>query len=464
MNQHSKVCVIRSDGPRSYDDAGGALVTEQVRAVLREAAVQAGGDPAEGLGRWIRPGMRVFLLCNFVQHRRPTQTQKQLEAKCTHSSVVRGVCDEVLRVLDGSGSIAVGNAPLQSTDWDAVMSDTGMAALLEGFRMQGQSVRAVDLRMMVRQRGLSGLNREPLERVAETDCRAVEMGDTSRLSEVEWLGEGEPAFRVMDYDPERTTSLQNRHRHTYWINREILEADVVISIPKLKTHEKVGITCGLKGFVGIVGHKDCLAHHRFGGPSRGGDEYPSNSHLRFWQSAFHDYCQRRGGRGLLRRLGMVVDRNLTRVLGRMGAIYGGAWEGNDTCWRMAWDLTRIVHFADQQGRLKATPQRVNLCLVDGIIAGEGKGPLSPTAVRSGVLLFSDHLGLGDVAASMLMGYDPARIPLVREGFSAVGASPADLAGALESEVYINGLNRKVSDLRPVLGRPFVPSPGWRGLL
>ena len=60
------------------------------------------------------------------------------------------------------------------------------------------------------------------------------------------------------------------------IHRDVLEADVVIHLSKLKTHEKVGITCGLKGFVGSVGHKDCLAHHRFGPPGRGGDEYPDS--------------------------------------------------------------------------------------------------------------------------------------------------------------------------------------------
>jgi hypothetical protein len=169
------------------------------------------------------------------------------------------------------------------------MAETGMVALLENYRMRGQPVTAADLRMLVRQRGVTGLNLEPLERAAERECLAVEMGDASRLTGLGGLGINESSFRVMDYDPERTVSMQNRNRHSYLIHRLILEADVVISISKLKTHEKVGITCGLKGMVGIVGHKDCLAHHRFGGSAHGGDEYPSNSRFRLWQSAFHDY-------------------------------------------------------------------------------------------------------------------------------------------------------------------------------
>lgn len=43
-----------------------------------------------------------------------------------------------------------------------------------------------------------------------------------------------------------------------------MDADVIVHVPKLKTHEKVGITCALKG---VVGSKECLAHYRAGGPA-----------------------------------------------------------------------------------------------------------------------------------------------------------------------------------------------------
>ena len=66
-------------------------------------------------------------------------------------------------------------------------------------------------------------------------------------------------------------------RHRYVIAREIIEADVVFSLPKLKTHERAGLTGALKNFVGINGHKDCLPHHRKGGSLAGGDCYEGRS-------------------------------------------------------------------------------------------------------------------------------------------------------------------------------------------
>ena len=52
-----------------------------------------------------------------------------------------------------------------------------------------------------------------------------------------------------DYAPEETLSFHSTGKHIYTIHCDALEADVVISVPKLKTHEKVGITCAIKGTV-----------------------------------------------------------------------------------------------------------------------------------------------------------------------------------------------------------------------
>ena len=56
-----------------------------------------------------------------------------------------------------------------------------------------------------------------------------------------------------------------RGRHRYLVARELIEADVVFNVPKLKTHKKAGVTGALKNLVGINGHKAYLPHHRKGG-------------------------------------------------------------------------------------------------------------------------------------------------------------------------------------------------------
>ena len=72
-------------------------------------------------------------------------------------------------------------------------------------------------------------------------------------------------FRVTMYNPDLMRQTHGRGRHQYLIAREVIEADVVINVPKLKTHRKAGITGALKNLVGINGNKDYLPHHRLGG-------------------------------------------------------------------------------------------------------------------------------------------------------------------------------------------------------
>ena len=67
-----------------------------------------------------------------------------------------------------------------------------------------------------------------------------------------------------------------------------LEADVIINLPKLKTHQKAGITCALKNLIGINGNKEYLPHHRIGGFELGGDCYPGSSDLKRALEFIHD--------------------------------------------------------------------------------------------------------------------------------------------------------------------------------
>src|SRR4029079_16661561 len=87
-------------------------------------------------------------------------------------------------------------------------------------------------------------------------------------------------FRVTMYDPRALDETHRRGRHRYLVARELIEADVVFNVPKLKTHKKAGITGALKNLVGINGHKAYLPHHRKGGSIDGGDCYAGHSLLK----------------------------------------------------------------------------------------------------------------------------------------------------------------------------------------
>jgi uncharacterized protein (DUF362 family) len=443
-----------------YRFADVAAAPNGVYDAVRQCFAQAGLDrerfgTAEWnpLGAYVQRGQRVFVLCNFVQHRRPNESAEAFEGKCTHGSVVRAVVDYLLIAVGEEGRVRFGNAPVQSCNWSAVLEQTGAARVQEFYARHGAPAEAGDLRMYVAERDAYGGVAAAVERDADALTVNVDLGSSSLLDEPSREG---ARYRVQDYDPARTEAFHGPGKHVYVVHRDVLDADVVFSIPKLKTHEKVGVTCAVKGCVGAVGHKDCLAHHRFGPPAEGGDEYPRDP-LGLFRAAsrFHDRVYGAGSaRPGSRRL-RVLDTFLRRVLRRLNPSVAGAWWGNDTAWRMAIDMARIVEHADRHGVVHDTPRRRHLVLVDGVVGGEGRGPLRPEPVASGTLFFADDPVLADLAAALLMGFDPAAVPHLRY---ALRQSQSDSA-----RVVTPAGEGGLSLLQPY-ARRYAPPPGWRGHL
>jgi uncharacterized protein (DUF362 family) len=397
-----------------------------------------GGTDWNPLQAYVKPGSTVFLLCNFVSHQNVGESLHEFYAKCTHASVIRPIIDYVLLAQGDAGRVYFGNAPLQSCRWEKVLEASGATRMLQYYeRVFPGRVEAIDLRSRVAERGLSGAIVREVQ--LNSEIVKVDLGEDSLLAGLKTEGS---LFRVHDYDARATESHHRGRQHIYVMNKALLNASVVISVPKLKTHEKVGITCALKGFVGAVADKACLAHHRFGPPNAGGDEYPSGSTVRIAMSRFHDWVQ---GGGDLLGLGRVIDTLYRRVLKRFRMIQGGAWHGNDTAWRMTLDLARILMYSDRSGRMLETPCRSHLMLIDGIVAGEGDGPLRPSPRHAGILLYSDDLVMGDWCASALMGFDASRIPLLQ---MATVQHKYSLVPEWDQSIILNGVVSELEQLSP----------------
>ena len=99
-------------------------------------------------------------------------------------------------------------------------------------------------------------------------------------------------FGVTDYSSANTND-HHRGAHRYLVSNTVLSADVILNVPKLKTHMKTGMTGALKNFVGIVGSKDFLPHFRTGSPRAGGDEYPDKNWLSHAASPVRELLQTR---------------------------------------------------------------------------------------------------------------------------------------------------------------------------
>jgi hypothetical protein len=246
------------------------------------------------------------------------------------------------------------------------------------------------------------------------------------------------------------------------VARDVLNADVVIALPKLKTHRKAGVTVSLKSLVGINGHKDWLPHHRIGSVRSGGDEYLYPSFRKAVLGKLLDLSER-VDTFTARRIVSFITRALL-FTGRFwpfkDRFMEGSWYGNDTLWRMVLDLNRILIFADAEGNVRDEGQRKYISIVDGIVGGDGEGPLEPTPQRSGVLLGGFDPVSVDLVAATLMGFDFEKIPTLRNALGSGLWRSSELGGSVAIRTGVAGWESLEEIRRGNLS--YTPPAGWVG--
>jgi hypothetical protein len=255
-------------------------------------------------------------------------------------------------------------------------------------------------------------------------------------------------------------------RNEYLLSETVLSADLVVNLPKLKTHKKTGVTLALKNLVGINGDKNLLPHHCVGSPASGGDEFPGTAALDRLRSTATEVARALLARGIGTRLVRWVRRAENAARGD-AFIRSGNWHGNQTTWRMCLDLNRCLYYSDARGSHfdAPAPVRTVLTLLDGVVAGEGEGPLAPRDVPLGaVLAATDPIAL-DLAALRLMGFDERKIAKVREPMNdselrvTAVRDPGDVR---VFEVWNDEPPRERALAEIGAERVFDPHPGWRG--
>jgi uncharacterized protein (DUF362 family) len=426
-----------------------------VSGLFREAGFDerraglAGWNP---LGEFVRPGDSVLLKPNFVNHQ--NHSSQGMDCMVTHPSVLASALDYVL--LAQPGRVIVGDAPMQSCDLKELMDVTGYAQLKEHYARLGALVEWVDFRRTI-------LDGATLVAHPITDRRPVELYtlfDLGSESLLEPLSMHADRFRVTMYDPALMRHTHARGRHQYLIAREALEADVVLNLPKLKTHKKAGITGALKNLVGLNGNKDYLPHHRLGGRERGGDCYFGGSRLKMAAERLLDCANGCSGISqLCCRQAARVSIGLARLLGEDSNVEG-SWHGNDTVWRTCLDLNRILVYGRPDGSLAPTPQRRILTITDAVICGEGEGPLAPSPKSVGLLTCSVNQAAADLVHAHLMGFDWRNIPLVREAFTCPHYPLVDFC---PEDVQVLFEGRRFKQPWPLWNPvPFRPPAGWVG--
>lgn len=367
-------------------------------------------DEQGPFGRIILPGARVLIKPNLVLHQ--NHGSAGIEPLITHPSLIRATVEGALRA--GAAEVVVGDAPIQSCDFSALLRATGLDAWADQLAKQDARFKGIrDFRRttctLVHGVRIATDAAQPEDRFA-----LFNLGKESLL---ESITDGRGRFRVSWYDPRPMAQTHNPGFHQYLVTKDVLEADLVINLPKLKTHKKAGVTCALKNSIGINGNKEHLPHHRMGGSMTGGDCYPGGSRVKL---ALEHVADRQNltsslGRGMFWH---ALAYGLSRISRFQGDRLGidGSWSGNDTIWRTCLDINRILLYGRPDATMAQSLQRRVIHVVDAVVAGQGNGPLAPDRLSMGLLLGSENAVATDWVGARLLAYEPSKIPIVWRAF------------------------------------------------
>jgi uncharacterized protein (DUF362 family) len=403
----------------------------------------------------------VVVKPNWVQHR--VESGDSWEALITSPDLVHQVVRAVATLTNGHAVISVCDAPHTHADFDAILSRGALRERLASVAKEWPRLQLeiIDLRRerWFRQDGV--VVRREVNGEDPRGYTAVDLGRWSCL----YGHRGEGRFYGADYDRRVVNRHHRGERQEYLLAGTPLDADLFINLPKLKTHRKTGITAALKNLVGINGDKNWLPHHTEGSPADGGDERPAVR----WADWAETRAKALGQAVTLRAptIGAALYRLARRrgiavLVGDGTSIRNGNWRGNDTCWRMALDLNRALLFANRDGSLRtaAQPKRY-FCIVDGIIGGEGDGPLDPEPVFSNVLIAGDNPAEVDAVAARLMGFNIEYLPIVHHAFDPhhlpIAITGLDLVTCFDERT---GTRIPVGDVQPAVSGGFRPHFGW----
>lgn len=440
-------------------------IYDGVRSVLRELRLDEkcyGKSTWNPLGEIIKPGNTVVIKPNFVLSNH--SGGGDIYSIVTHPSVIRSIIDYCLIALKENGKIIVADAPQYNCNWNELMYVTKLLETVSFLRGKTKvKIEVLDLRKY----WSNGKHFPSSTRKLSGDPKGVTIVDLGERSEFCGLDNNGEYYGAV-YDREETKSFHSNGKHAYEISSSILSADVIINLPKLKVHKKVGVTLNQKNLVGICTNKNCLIHYTLGSPRSGGDQFPDGLLTRKQMTIvkFERWMYDRflAGRTIL---GEYIHRFIygllyLRLVSRFGLslqkgvrkLDAGNWHGNDSAWRMTKDLALIIKHFDKRGKFRKKSQRRLFSLIDGVIGGEGDGPLEPSAKNAGVLIGGGDFLLVDIVAARLMGFDPGKImqfgksKLYFKKIRLISNAVSYLSMFVNRKKYLN----------------FKPHPGWVGYI
>ncbi|MCD1294862.1 hypothetical protein CUJ83_07605 [Methanocella sp. CWC-04] len=408
------------------------------------------------LGETIKPGDSVVIKPNLVIETNPVGG---MECTITQGPIIRAVLDYVYIALKNKGSITIGDAPIQNADFEKLVSITGLDTIASYYDKNSDiKVSIVDLRKEKGRITRTGGRKKEELTGDPLGYSIIDLKDDSELFEI---SKDSHRFRVSEYDKNEMIKHHDENKNEYCISNTILKADVIINLPKLKTHGKTGMTCSLKNFVGINGHKDWLPHYRAGSNEEGGDEYIHRDLRKSLYKRLQEemICTPNMFFSMPMRMANVLIDLSSKILPYSDVHLHGMCYVNDTLPRTISDLNKIAIYSDKNGVMQNTPQRKTFIVVDGIVSGEKDGPVKPCPKKCGILVAGQNPVEVDIVCSRIMGFDYKKIPMFKY---AIGSKRYRLFGKPDDIKVILYNDRSVNDHYLSFNCDFEPPTGWKG--
>lgn len=376
----------------------------------------------------------------------------------TNPAIVEAVIIVLKEKMNGVGCISIGDAPMARSNHERTLKLLKIESIIKSYRSETFKINLIDIRdwywkyigeMCVSRKRLSG---DPLGNtiinLKEASCFHGRVGTD---------------FAAYD-NAHPVSEFHNEIDNKYSISTTLIRADMVINLPKLKTHRIAGMTCAMKNLVGINSNKNCVPHNTVGAVSEGGDACPDSEASAVNESKGIGGFVRRALRKknpIINYLFVPVKLVYDKIAPNKGKIGWGMWYGNDTIWRSINDLNKIIFYADKNGVMQEGIQRKYICITDAIISGEGEGPLHPNPINTGLILISENPVVNDSVACELMGFDYKKIPTIYNAYKKKCKYPLVNFDYNDIVVCCGDKKIPVNQTRTEFSFDFEPSYGWK---
>lgn len=412
------------------------------------------------LGEYIKKDNIVLLKPNLVMN--VNGSGDSVDCLYTQPDIVAAVIDYVIIALKGSGTIVIGDAPMQECQFENLITESGYLNLLHYYQSKGIDISLVDFRELCSYKK-NGVYHNIVNK--NTKGTIIDLKNESEFAVYD--KKHLEKLRITNYDP---TILQKHHspgKHEYYVSDYVLNADIIINLPKPKSHRKAGVTISLKNMVGINVRKEYLPHHCNGAYKSGGDEYYNKSIFKKIETQLLDiinYTSANRHYTIARFFKLIKKINSQIIKLNSEKYREGSWYGNRTISKTIADLNKIILYADKNGKICDTKQRKLLIIADLIISGEKEGPVFPTRKKVGIVAVGDDPVCFDEVIATLMGIDINKIPTLYQARNIAGKKSLI---EKNSKALIRSNNNKwnekyVNEINSEDTLHFIPSSGWIG--